>query len=64
MRSRRARLIFFGVAARHDFHCVAVMATLAGAMNAMGWVAVLIYLFSAVGCGYFLTIQSRGLAPL
>jgi hypothetical protein len=64
MRSRRARPIFFAVAARHDFHCAAVMATLAGTMNAMGWVAVLIYLFSAVGCGYFLTIQSRRLAPL
>jgi hypothetical protein len=43
---------------------VAAMATLAGTMNAMGWVAVLIYLFSGVGCGYFLTTQSRRLAPL
>src|ERR1700682_3449198 len=34
---------------------VAAMGTLAGTMNAMGWVAVLIYLFSAVGCAYFLT---------
>jgi uncharacterized protein YjeT (DUF2065 family) len=43
---------------------VAAMATLAGTMNAMGWIAVLIYLFSGVGCGYFLTTQSRRLAPL
>jgi hypothetical protein len=32
---------------------VAAIATLAGTMNAMGWVAVLIYLFGAAGCGYF-----------
>ena len=34
---------------------VTVMGTLAGTMNQMGWVAVLIYLFGAAGCGYFLT---------
>jgi hypothetical protein len=43
---------------------VAAMGTLAGTMNAMGWVAVLIYLFSAVGCAYFLTAKSGRLAPL
>jgi len=41
---------------------VSAMGTLAGTMNAMGWVAVLIYLFSAVGCGYFLMEQSRRLS--
>jgi hypothetical protein len=43
---------------------VAAMGTLAGTMGAMGWVAVLIYLFSAVGCAYFLMARSRQLAPL
>jgi hypothetical protein len=38
---------------------VTVMGTLAGTMNEMGWVAVLIYLFSALGCGYFLMGRSR-----
>jgi hypothetical protein len=36
-----------------------VQATLAGTLNAMGWVAVLIYLFGAAGCAYFLTGQRR-----
>jgi hypothetical protein len=36
-----------------------IAGTLAGTMNAMGWVAVLIYLFGAVGCGYFLMGQKR-----
>jgi len=40
---------------------VAAMGTLAGTMNAMGWVAVLIYL---VGCAYLLTAKSGRLAPL
>jgi hypothetical protein len=35
--------------------CVVILGTLAGTLNAMGWVAVLIYLFGAVGCLYFLT---------
>jgi hypothetical protein len=43
---------------------VAAMGTLAGTMNAMGRVAVLIYLFSAVGCGYFLMAKSPRLSPL
>ncbi len=43
---------------------VVVMGTLAGTMNAMGWVAMLIYLVSAVGSGYFLMAQSRRLSPL
>jgi hypothetical protein len=36
-----------------------VQATLAGTLDAMGWVAVLIYLFGASGCGYFLTGSKR-----
>lgn len=43
---------------------VAAMGTLAGTMNAMGWVAVLIYGFSGIGCGYFLMAKSRSLSPL
>jgi hypothetical protein len=39
--------------------CVAIAGTLAGTMNSMGWVAVLIYLFGAVGCGYFLIGQKQ-----
>ncbi len=39
--------------------CVAIAGTLAGTMNAMGWVAVLIYLFGAVGCGFFLLGQKQ-----
>ena len=39
--------------------CVVVLGTLAGTLNAMGWVAVLIYLFGAVGCLYFLTGPKR-----
>ena len=42
---------------------VAAMGT-AGTMNAMGWVAVLIYGFSGIGCGYFLMAKSRSLSPL
>lgn len=33
---------------------VVAMGTVAGTLNAMGWVAALIYLFGAVGSGYFL----------
>jgi hypothetical protein len=43
--------------------CIAIAGTLAGTLNAMGWVAVLIYLFGSVGCGYFLTGQKRLAAP-
>jgi hypothetical protein len=39
--------------------CFVVQSTLVGTLNAMGWVAVLIYAFGAVGCGYFLTGQKR-----
>jgi uncharacterized membrane protein len=39
--------------------CVVILGTLAGTLNTMGWVAVLIYLFGAVGCLYFLTGQNR-----
>ncbi len=41
---------------------VVVMGTLAGTMNAMGWVAVLIYLVSAVGSGYFLMAPTARLS--
>jgi hypothetical protein len=33
---------------------VLVMGTIAGTLNAMGWVAALIYLFGAAGSGYFM----------
>jgi hypothetical protein len=36
-----------------------VQATLAGTLNSMGWVAVLIYLFGAAGCAYFLMGKQR-----
>jgi hypothetical protein len=36
-----------------------VQSTLAGTLNAMGWVAVLIYLFGAAGCAYFLMGQKQ-----
>jgi hypothetical protein len=38
---------------------VAALGTLSGASNALGWSTVLIYLFGAVGSGYFLMGQSR-----
>jgi hypothetical protein len=34
---------------------VVVMGTVAGTLNAMGWVAALIYLFGAAGSGYFVS---------
>ena len=43
---------------------VATMGTLAGTTNALGWSTVLIYLFGAVGSGYFLMAQSRRPAHL
>ena len=39
--------------------CIVVQSTLAGTMNAMGWVAVLIYLFGAAGCAYFLMREKQ-----
>jgi hypothetical protein len=54
----RAVLIATGVAEAVSL-CVVILGTLAGTLNAMGWVAVLIYLFGAVGCLYFLTGQNR-----
>jgi hypothetical protein len=36
-----------------------VQSTLEGTLNAMGWVAALIYLFGAAGCAYFLTRPKR-----
>jgi hypothetical protein len=43
---------------------VAIIGTLAGTTNALGWSTVLIYLFAAVGSGYFLMAQSRRLSHL
>jgi hypothetical protein len=40
----------------------ATMGTLAGTSNALGWSTVLIYLFGAVGSGYFLMAQTRRLS--
>jgi hypothetical protein len=54
----RAVLLSTGIAEAISV-CVAVMGTLAGTLNMMGWVAVLIYLFGAIGCGYFLFGPSR-----
>lgn len=39
--------------------CFVIQSTMAGTMNAMGWVAVFIYLFGTVGSVYFLTGQKR-----
>ena len=36
-----------------------VQSTLEGTLNAMGWVAALIYLFGAAGCAYFLAKPKR-----
>jgi hypothetical protein len=41
---------------------VVVMGTLSGTMNALGWFAALIYLFSAAGSGYFLMAPSPQLS--
>lgn len=38
---------------------VATMGTLSGTSNALGWSTVVIYLYGALGSGYFLTAQSR-----
>jgi hypothetical protein len=40
---------------------VVVMGTTAGTLNSMGWVAALIYLFGAVGSGYFVMTRSSQL---
>jgi hypothetical protein len=41
---------------------VATMGTLAGTTNALGWSTVLIYLFGAVGSGYFLVARTSRLS--
>ena len=41
---------------------VVVMGTAAGTLNALGWVAALIYLFGAAGSGYFVMARSPQLA--
>ena len=40
----------------------AAMGTLSGAQNALGWSTVLIYLFAAVGSGYFLRARTSRLS--
>jgi hypothetical protein len=40
----------------------ATMGTLAGTTNALGWSTVLIYLFAAVGSGYFLMARTSRLS--
>jgi hypothetical protein len=42
---------------------VAIIGTLAGTSNALGWSTVLIYLFGAVGSGYFLMARTSRLSP-
>jgi hypothetical protein len=42
---------------------VATMGTVSGASNALGWSIVLIYLFGAVGSGYFLMARTSRLSP-
>jgi hypothetical protein len=41
---------------------VALKGTLSGATNALGWSTVLIYLFAAVGSGYFLMARTARLS--
>jgi hypothetical protein len=50
----RAVLIAVCVADALNF-IVAVMATMSGTINALGWTTVLIYLCGALGAGYFLS---------
>jgi hypothetical protein len=52
--SVRTVLIGLGIADAVNL-VVAIMATSAGTINALGWSTVLIYLCGAVGAGYFLT---------
>jgi uncharacterized membrane protein len=42
---------------------VAIIGTLAGTTNALGWSTVLIYLFGAVGSGYFLMARTSRFSP-
>jgi len=39
-----------------------IMGTMAGTLNALGWVAALIYLFGAAGSGYFVMARQPELA--
>ena len=41
---------------------VVAMGTAAGTLNAMGWIAALIYLFGAAGSGYFLMARPHVIA--
>lgn len=41
---------------------VVALGTMAGTLNAMGWLAALIYLFGAAGSGYFLVARPSQLA--
>ena len=42
---------------------VATIGTLSGVSNALGWSTVLIYLYGAVGAGYFLASRTSRLSP-
>jgi hypothetical protein len=42
---------------------VVVMGTAAGTLNALGWVAALIYLFGTAGAGYFVVARPPHLVP-
>jgi hypothetical protein len=54
----RAVLVSTGIAEAVSLWVV-IAGTFEGTLNAMGWVAVLIYLFGTVGCGYFLMGPKR-----
>ena len=59
------RAVLIGVLAGDVVNVVvATMGTLSGASNALGWSTALIYLFGAIGSGYFLIAQSRRPAHL
>jgi hypothetical protein len=49
----RGLLVGLGVSHVVNF-LIAVSATMAGTINALGWTTVLIYLCGAIGCGYFI----------
>lgn len=55
-----ALLMGLGVSHAVNF-LIAIAATLAGTINALGWSTVLIYAIGAAGCGYFL--KERGGLP-
>ena len=42
----------------------ALVATISGVLNPLGWLAVVIYLFFTVGFGYFLVVRPQNARPL